>query len=467
MTTIRPVVLCGGAGTRLWPLSRRSEPKQLLPLASQRTLLQDTLLRVRGGSFETPVLVGGEADRFLLREQAREVQAFGTALLEPMGKNTAPAVALAALRHPDELLLVLPADHVVDKPDAFLDAVNKAVAAATAGHLVTFGIQPDHAATGFGWIQVGELVGAPGVHRVDRFVEKPDHINAERMLAAGGYAWNGGMFLFQAGTFLKELEAHRPDVMEAARAAETTARTVDEFVHYDADVFSEIPSVSIDYAVMERTDRAAVVPVDMAWSDVGSFGALWKLRREGVEQNVVHGDCIVQDCKRSYIRSEGPLVTATGVEDLVIVATPDAVLVAPRGRDQSVKGIVETLRGDERLEADWHPTVRRPWGSYLGLDADDGYQVKRIVVRPGQQLSLQKHAKRAEHWVVVQGEAVVTQDEKVSVLGPGQHAFIEVGMVHRLENHGKVDLVLIEVQCGSYLGEDDIERLEDVYGRVE
>ena len=218
---------------------------------------------------------------------------------------------------------------------------------------------------------------------------------------------------------------------------------------------------------MEPTERAAVVPVDMAWSDVGSFGALWKLRREGVEQNVVHGDCVVQDCRRSYIRSEGPLVAATGVEDLVIVATPDAVLVAPRGRDQSVKGIVETLRGDERLEADWHPTVRRPWGSYLGLDADDGYQVKRIVVRPGQRLSLQKHAKRAEHWVVVQGEAVVTQDDKVSTLGPGSHAYIEVGMVHRLENRGQEDLVLIEVQCGSYLGEDDIVRLEDVYGRVQ
>ncbi len=467
MTTIRPVVLCGGAGTRLWPLSRRSEPKQLLPLASQRTLLQDTLLRVQGRGFAAPLLVGGEADRFLLLEQARAVRAFGEALLEPKGRNTAPAVALSALRCPDEMLLVLPADHVVDLPEAFLEAVRRAVPAAESGRLVTFGIQPDHPATGFGWIQVGRPLDAPGVHAVDRFVEKPDHATAERMLEEGGYAWNGGMFLFRAAALLEELERHRPDVLEAARSVHATARTLDAFVHYDAAAFGELPSVSIDYAVMEQTDRAAVVPVDMAWSDVGSFGALWKLRREGVEQNVVHGDCIVQDCRRSYIRSEGPLVTATGVEDLVVVATPDAVLVAPRGRDQSVKGIVETLRGEERLEADWHPTVRRPWGSYLGLDTDEGYQVKRIVVRPGQRLSLQKHAQRAEHWVVVRGEAVVTQDDQVSVLRPGEHAYIEIGMVHRLENHGQQDLVLIEVQCGSYLGEDDIVRLDDVYGRTQ
>ncbi len=470
--TIHPVILSGGSGTRLWPLSRRSYPKHLLPLVSTRSLLQDTLLRVADGTrFAPPLLVCNEDYRFVIGEQAREVGiALQGILLEPMGRNTAPAVTVAALmvaaENPEALMLVLPSDHVIENEPAFLAAIDRAARAAAKGAIVAFGIAPDAPETGYGYIRMGDaLEGTRGAFAVRRFVEKPARATAERFLAEGGHVWNSGMFLFRVDGFLAEVERLAPEVLAACRDALAGAVRDLHFLRLDREAFARSPSISIDYAVMERTARAAVVPADMGWSDVGSWAALWAQGGKDESGNVLKGDVVTRGVRNSYIRADGKLVAAVGVEDIVLVATGDAILLCRKDRVEEVKQIVEGLERKGRSEAVLHPRVHRPWGSYEGIDAGERFQVKRITVKPGAKLSLQKHAKRAEHWVVVRGSARVTIDEREFTLEANQSTYIPLGSVHRLANAGPGPLDLIEVQTGSYLGEDDIVRLQDDYGR--
>jgi mannose-1-phosphate guanylyltransferase/mannose-1-phosphate guanylyltransferase/mannose-6-phosphate isomerase len=470
MAKIFPVILSGGSGSRLWPLSRESYPKQLLPLAGARTLLQETALRVADPARFHPVTVVANAEhRFVIAEQLREIgQARPTLALEPAARNTAPAVAAAALiaerQDPEALILVMPADHAVPDKAGFLAAVETAAAAAAAGALALFGVQPQGPATGYGYILAGEPVGA-GVRRVAAFVEKPDLATAERYLADGRYSWNSGIFLLHAGTVIAELEAHAPQVLAAARAALAAARQDMDFLRLDPDAFAASPSISIDYAVMEKTDRAVVVPSTFAWSDVGAWSALWELAPRDAAGNVEIGDTLAEDTRGSYLRSEGPLIATVGVRDLIVVATPDAVLVADRSRDQDVKRVVERLRATGHVTAIQTRRVYRPWGWYEGIESGERFQVKRITVNPGGKLSLQKHFHRAEHWVVVNGAAEVEVDGETRLLGENESVYIPLGAKHRLANPGKVPLNLIEVQSGPYLGEDDIVRFEDVYAR--
>lgn len=466
MPELQVVMLSGGSGTRLWPLSREAYPKQFLPLAGAATMLQDTWQRVSALTATRPIVVANEEHRFLAAEQLRVAGVeHADIVLEPMGRNTAPAIAAAAMQAQaggaDPLLLVLPSDHVVRDVAAFQAAVRAAMPAAEAGGLVTFGIVPDAPETGFGYIQAGP---GEGVREVLRFVEKPDAPTAQAYLAEGGYYWNSGMFLFRASRYLAELERFQPAIVAAVRAAFAAARRDGDFLRLDREAFASSPSDSIDYAVMEKTADARVLPVDIGWNDVGSWSALWEVSEQDADGNARHGDVIAVDSRNSYAYARR-LVALVGVDDLVVVETDDAVLVARKDKVQQVKEVVARLKADQRSHAVLHREVHRPWGSYDSIDQDDGFQVKRIKVRPGARLSLQSHSHRAEHWIVVRGTARVTRDNDVFELHANQSTYIPLGAKHRLENPGSEVLELIEVQSGRYLGEDDIVRYEDVYGR--
>lgn len=474
MTNLQAVLLSGGSGTRLWPLSREAYPKQFLPLASSQTLLQDTWQRVAPLVDAAPIVVANEAHRFLAAEQLRLMGvSHASIVLEPVGRNTAPAIAAAALQAmaggADPVLLVLPSDHVVRDPAAFQAAVRTALPAAEAGALVTFGIVADAPETGFGYIQGAPDVRAPGdacgaISRVLRFVEKPDAATAQAYLDSGDYYWNSGMFLFRASSYLDALGRYRPDIRQAVGAAFDAAAADGDFIRLDGQAFADCPADSIDYAVMENTDQAMVLPVDIGWNDVGSWSALWEVSAQDAQGNAHHGDVIAVDTRNSYAYARR-LVALVGVDDLVVVETDDAVLVARKDRVQQVKEVVGRLKTEQRSHAVLHRQVHRPWGSYDCIDADAGFQVKRIKVKPGGRLSLQSHAHRAEHWIVVRGTARVTRDHDVFDLHANQSTYIPLGARHRLENPGDTMLELIEVQSGDYLGEDDIVRYEDVYGR--
>lgn len=479
--TIYPVILSGGSGTRLWPLSRSAYPKQLLPLVGQKTMLQATLERAAslgevGLQVHAPVLIGNQAHRFILREQALATGFEPAALyLEPAGRNTAPAIALAALHlargpdgNADALILVLPADHIIENVAAFRQAVATAAGLAEQGHLVTFGIQPTGPETGYGYIKASAAIaGADGsAYSVAEFVEKPDRATAERYFASGDYTWNSGMFLFSAGRYLEELGEHRRDILEAAtRAWENRSEDLD-FVRPSTEDFLACPAESIDYAVMQLTTRAAVVPADIGWSDVGSWDSLWQIAAKDADGNALQGDVFTGDTHNSYVRAESRLVAVIGLDNVVVVETPDAVLVMHKGKSQDIKQAITHFQKNDRKEHIEHLRVHRPWGWYEGIDTGERFQVKRIMVKPGERLSLQMHHHRAEHWIVVSGTAKVTVDGKEVLLGENQSTYIPLGHTHRLENPGKIPLHLIEVQSGAYLGEDDIVRFEDTYGRT-
>ncbi|KQX95248.1 mannose-1-phosphate guanyltransferase [Rhodanobacter sp. Root480] len=466
-----PLILSGGSGTRLWPVSRKNLPKQFLALAGQGTLFQQAIARTRQlPQVAAPIVVASDDHRFLAADQLLEAGIDdATIVLEPLARNTAPAIALGALqaidRDADAVLLVLPADHLIGDTAAFAAAVEKALPLARQGWLVTFGIRPDRPETGFGYIRHGEAVG-DGYH-VDQFVEKPDLATAKSYVDDGGYDWNSGMFLFKASRYLEELAAHAPAMLAAVREAHAKASVDLDFVRVDRDAFARVPDDSIDYAVMEKTRRAAVIPVSCAWSDIGSWSALWQTSAHDAQGNAHDGDTLAIDTRNSLLRSHDRHLLATvGVDDLIVVTTPDATLVAHRDAAQDVKKIVEKLKAAGRSEHSLHRVVHRPWGKYDSLEEGERFQVKRIVVKPGASLSLQKHHHRAEHWIVVSGTAEVTCDDKVFLLGENQSTYIPLGSKHRLRNPGKLPLELIEVQSGSYLGEDDIVRFDDVYGRA-
>ncbi len=472
MPKLQPVLLSGGSGTRLWPLSREAYPKQFLALAGDVTMLQATWQRVAAIADRAPIVVAGEDHRFLVAEQLRQIGSrTPDIVLEPMGRNTAPAIAAAAMQAmqggDDPLLLVLPSDHVVRDEAAFRGAVTQAMAVADAGALVTFGIVPDSPETGFGYIEADNdsAENEDGVRRVLRFVEKPDAVTAQGYLGAGGYYWNSGMFLFRASRYLEELQRFRHDIVDGVRAAFEAAQRDGDFIRLDKDAFAACPSDSIDYAVMEKTDAAMVLPVDIGWNDVGSWSALWDVSEQDANGNAHHGDVIAIDSRNSYAYARR-LVALVGVDDLVVVETDDAVLVAHKDKVQQVKDVVAQLKAQKRSQTALHREVHRPWGSYDSIDIGDGFQVKRIKVKPGARLSLQSHTQRAEHWIVVRGAARVTRDNDVFELHANQSTYIPIGAKHRLENPGSEMLELIEVQSGDYLGEDDIVRYEDVYGRA-
>jgi mannose-1-phosphate guanylyltransferase/mannose-6-phosphate isomerase len=469
---LHPVILSGGSGTRLWPLSRSAMPKQLLALGGTRTMIQDTVLRAELPGAAPPILICNDSHRFLIAEQMQEIGVKpGAIVLEPQGRNTMPAAAVAALiateTDPKGIVLLLPSDHVVTEEAAFRDAVAVAARAAEAGNIVTFGMAPTKPETGYGYVQRGSaLAGVDGAFKVQRFVEKPDAETAARYLADGGYFWNSGMFVFRADVLLEETARHAPLVMPAVQEAVAKARRDPDFIRLDGESFAKAPNLSIDYAVMEHTSHAAMVPAAIGWSDVGSWSSLWEIQQQDEQGNVLQGDVIAYDTYGSYVRSEKGLVALVGARDLVVVVTKDAVLVADKSKAQDVKCIVDRLKEAKRSEFAEHARVFRPWGSYETIELGDGFQAKRIVVNPGGRLSLQMHHHRAEHWVVVQGTALVTVGDKVFTLKENESTYIPQGEKHRLENRGKAPLTLIEVQCGAYLGEDDIVRFEDVYGRV-
>lgn len=469
---LHPIILSGGSGTRLWPRSRSNTPKQFLPLVGDETLFQATALRVKAFDDAAPVItVCAEDHRFMVGEQLQAVgMPSGGILLEPVARNTAPAIALAALhvqqQDAEGVLLVLPADHLIRNEAAFRDAVAAGLAQAHTGALVTFGIKPDAPVTGYGYIRVGTALDAQA-HKIDAFVEKPDGERAQAYLDSGDYLWNSGMFLFRADAYLQSLSQQAPDILKAAQAAYGGAARDLDFIRVDAGAFVVSPSDSIDYAVMEHAQNAAVVPVDCGWSDVGSWSSLWEVADHDAEGNVQLGDTLAIDTTDSYLQAaDDRLVAALGVRDLIIVDTADAVLVAHRDRVQDVKILVDRLKAEGRTEHLHHRKVYRPWGSYDSLAVGPGFQVKRIIVKPGAALSLQRHQHRAEHWIVVSGTAEVTCNEKVFDLGANQSTYIPLGSKHRLRNTTDEPVELIEVQSGGYLGEDDIERFDDVYGRA-
>jgi mannose-1-phosphate guanylyltransferase len=464
MTVIKAVIMAGGSGTRLWPLSRAAHPKQFLALHGDDTMLQATVKRLSGLNVKSSVTICNEEHRFFVAEQLREIDALDSIILEPVGRNTAPAIALAALTsNEDDLLLVLAADHVIQDQAAFTKAVADAVPLAEAGKLVTFGIVADKPHTGFGYIKRGVEQGAGFV--VDQFVEKPSIELAQGYLDSGEYYWNSGMFLVRANRYLSELSKFRPDIYEVCKLSVTEVTVDQDFIRIDSETFKGCPSESVDYAVMERTEDAVVVPMDAGWSDVGSWSSLWDVSAKDHNGNSSAGDIILHEVNNSYVRTDGKLVAAIGVDDLVIVSTKDVLLVAHKDSVEDVKFIVAKIKSDLRPEWKQHREVFRPWGKYDSIDHGGRYQVKRITVRPGAKLSVQMHHHRSEHWVVVSGMAKVSISGKSFLLTENESTYVPVGEIHSLENPGKVNLELIEVQSGAYLGEDDIVRFEDLYGR--
>jgi len=466
---LTPVLLSGGVGSRLWPVSRETHPKQFLPLVGELSMLQETLQRTTDVEEAAPLIVCNEEHRFMVAEQLRQVGLdSGGLILEPEGRNTAPAVALAAIQamqsDPGSILLVLPADHVVQDPRAFVDAVGTALPLARQGRLMTFGVVPSGPETGYGYIKCGAELDTD-LYELERFVEKPDAASAQAYVDSGSYLWNSGMFLLRAATYLEELEKHNSQMVRACRDAMAGAQRDLDFIRPDPALFAACPADSIDYAVMEKTARGGVVSLDCGWSDVGAWSALWDVAARDEQGNAAKGDVVLDNCSDSYVRSESRLVAATGVDNLVVVETADAVLVADRGRVQDVKRIVSRLKAENRPEVTLHRKVYRPWGSYESLVVSNRFQVKRIVVHPGQRLSLQKHHHRAEHWVVVHGTAEVTCEDRTFMLAEDESTYIPLGHKHRLANPGRIPLELIEIQSGAYLGEDDIVRYDDEYGR--
>ena len=464
---IKTVVMAGGSGSRLWPLSRSLYPKQFLPLADEKTMLQATLSRVEGLSDVKSLLICNEEHRFIAAEQVRQMQIEADILLEPVGRNTAPAIALAALQsltsESDALLLVLAADHVIPDEAAFHASVKAAVPLAESGKLVTFGIVATGPETGYGYIKRGEVC-ADGF-AVDQFVEKPDLETAKGYVESGNYYWNSGMFLMRASRYIEELGKYRPDILKACTKSLETLSPDMDFVRIEEAAFKACPEESVDYAVMEKTDSAVVVPLDAGWSDVGAWSSLWEVTDKDNDGNAVRGDVINYNTKDCLIHSTNKLVATVGLKDVVIVETKDAILVADKNQVQDVKKIVEKLKAEGRTEYQLHRDVYRPWGKYDSIDNGDRYQVKRITVKPGAKLSVQMHHHRAEHWIVVSGTATVRRDDEEMLVTENESVYLPVGSVHSLHNPGKIPLELIEVQSGAYLGEDDIVRFEDLYGR--
>ncbi len=467
---MKPVVLAGGTGSRLWPKSRAALPKQFLSLTSNSTMLQDTVTRLNGTNVEPPVFICNDAHRFLVAEQLRKknIEHDGI-LLEPVGRNTAPAIALAALHATktgnDPVLLVLAADHLIKDQEAFHSAIVKAEALANEGKLVTFGIVPDKPHTGYGYIKAGKVLNV-GFEVAD-FVEKPQPETAKQYVESGDFFWNSGMFMFKASRYIEELGKYNPEMLEVCRRAiETEAPDLD-FIRVDSEIFSTCPDDSIDYAVMEKTDSAAMVPLDAGWSDVGSWTSLWETADKDEDGNVCVGDTILEKTRNSYVNAEQRLVSVIGLEDVIVVETKDAVMVAHKDDAQSIKNVVNKLKAEKRPEFEFHREVFRPWGSYDSIDNGARFQVKRITVKPGEKLSVQMHHHRAEHWIVVSGSANVTIDDNTKLVTENESVYIPIGAVHALENPGKIPLELIEVQSGAYLGEDDIVRFSDRYGRVD
>lgn len=472
-----PVILSGGSGTRLWPLSRSNYPKQFLPITEEKTLFQLTLERITQlnhaiDNFQNPIIVTNENHRFIVAEQLRQQKVAAQILLEPLARNTAPAIAAAAelaLSHgEDPVLLILAADHVIQQQEAFNQAVAVGLTAAESGKLVTFGIVPKTPETGYGYIKANQKVDTQALeaYAVAQFVEKPDLATAQQYLADGSYLWNSGMFMFKASTYLKELEKYNPAIATHAKNSIQNSKNDLDFVRLDKESFEQCPEDSIDYAVMEKTEHAVVIPLQADWNDVGAWNSVWDVSNKDPNGNVTRGDVIVQNTANSLVHAESRLVSVLGLDDIVVIETADAVLVANKNKVQDIKKIVEKLKSEKRSEIDSHRKVYRPWGSYDSIEHGSRYQVKCIVVNPGQKLSLQMHHHRAEHWIVVNGTAKVRKGDETVMLTENQSIYIPLGETHALENPGKVPLELIEVQSGSYLGEDDIVRFEDLYGRV-
>lgn len=472
---ILPVILAGGSGTRLWPLSRALYPKQLISLVDRHTMLQNTILRLDGlEGVAQPVVICNDEYRFMVAEQLRQIDIQAESIiLEPVGRNTAPALAVAAIRamagSDDPLLLILPADHHIQNTDSFQRALRAGQEHARAGRMITFGIVPQKPETGYGYIKMGEPLSSPDsgdpAVRIAAFVEKPDLETAKRYLSSKAYCWNSGMFMFKASRVLEELETFAPDIVAACRLSIEKGSSDLDFFRLDRAAFSACPSDSIDYAVMEKTKNGAMVPMSAGWNDLGSWEALWQVGKKDGDDNVVKGDVVLQDVEDSYLHAEHRLLAAVGLKDHIVVETSDAVMISPRNRVQDVKGLVDRLKAHNRQETRTHKRVYRPWGTVDQLVTGDRFQVNRITVKPGGALSLQKHYNRSEHWIVVRGSALVTRADEQVVLKEDSSTYISAGTAHRLENPGKISLELIEVQTGGYIGEDDITRLEDLYGR--
>lgn len=466
-----PVILSGGTGSRLWPLSRRAYPKQFLPLLDQSSMFQQTLSRLPEAELEPAVVVANEQHRFLVEEQLDSIgHQPQSILLEPFGRNTAPAVAMAAIeiarKDPKAVMLVLPADHVINEKEPFHQAIIKGLKVAKDGNLVLFGVTPDRPETGYGYVAAGDASIAPNEPRpVRRFIEKPDRQTAESLLDEGGYFWNSGMFMFRADSYLRELKKYSKDIYDTALLAARSLQKDMGFTRIPPEIFEHCPEDSIDYAVMEKTARATLVPLDAGWSDVGAWSSLWDISNKDEHRNAIPSDACLRDTSGCLVHAQDKLVAMVGVKDLVVVDTKDALMIAHRDRVQDIKHVVNELKSQNRSEIDVHREVFRPWGSYDSIDTGNRFQVKRITVKPGEKLSLQKHHHRAEHWIIVRGTAEVSRDDETFLLSENESTYIPIGSVHRLFNPGKIPLELIEVQSGAYLGEDDIERLDDQYGR--